>query len=136
MPLKRDELCGHKLRGRDTYCKTNKVILAMQCQPQRKKKTREKKTQASTPDYLRNKTIPGRGHVTRCHIASLSPKYPGYDEYDARYDRRALLFFGGSSIWELNPLRAPEPLPILNPSNFVPKNGFPVVKGLRPLPKS
>ena len=29
----------------------------------------------------------------------------------------------------LNPFRAPEPLPILNPSNFVPKNGFPVVKG-------
>ena len=27
----------------------------------------------------------------------------------------------------LNPFRAPEPLPILNPSNFVPKNGFPVV---------
>ena len=24
------------------------------------------------------------------------------------------------------PLRAPEPLPILNLSNFVPKNGFPV----------
>ena len=31
---------------------------------------------------------------------------------------------------KLNPCRAPEPLPILNPSNFVPKNGFPVVKGL------
>ena len=30
----------------------------------------------------------------------------------------------------LNPFRAPEPLPIQNPSNFVPKNGFPVVKGL------
>ena len=30
----------------------------------------------------------------------------------------------------LNPFRAPEPLLILNPSNFVPKNGFPVVKGL------
>ena len=30
-----------------------------------------------------------------------------------------------------NPFRAPEPLPILCPSNFVPKNGFPVVKGLR-----
>ena len=30
-----------------------------------------------------------------------------------------------------NPFRAPEPLPILNPSNFVPKIGFPVVKGLR-----
>ena len=33
----------------------------------------------------------------------------------------------------VNPFRAPEPLPILNPSNFVPKNGFPVVKGLRNL---
>ena len=32
----------------------------------------------------------------------------------------------------LNPFRAPEPLPILNPSNFVPKNGFPVGKGLIP----
>ena len=31
----------------------------------------------------------------------------------------------------INPFKAPEPLPILNPSNFVPKNGFPVVKGLR-----
>ena len=31
----------------------------------------------------------------------------------------------------VNPFRAPPlPLPILNPSNFVPKNGFPVVKGL------
>ena len=30
----------------------------------------------------------------------------------------------------LNPFRAPKPLPILNPSNYVPKNGFPVVKGL------
>ena len=28
----------------------------------------------------------------------------------------------------LDPFRAPEPLLILNPSNFVPKNGFPVVK--------
>ena len=28
----------------------------------------------------------------------------------------------------LNPFRAPEPLPTLNPSNYVPKNGFPVVK--------
>ena len=31
----------------------------------------------------------------------------------------------------INPFRAPEPLPILNPSNFVPKNGFRVVKALR-----
>ena len=30
----------------------------------------------------------------------------------------------------LNPFRAPEPLLILNPSNVVPKKGFPVVKGL------
>ena len=35
------------------------------------------------------------------------------------------------ALWgALNPFRAPEPLPILNPSNFVPKYGFPVVKGL------
>ena len=32
----------------------------------------------------------------------------------------------------LDPFRAPEPLPIPNPSSFVPKNGFPVVKGLTP----
>ena len=31
----------------------------------------------------------------------------------------------------VNPSGAPEPLPVLNPSNIVPKNGFPVVKGLR-----
>ena len=30
----------------------------------------------------------------------------------------------------LDPFRAPEPLPILNPINFVPKNGFPVLKEL------
>ena len=30
----------------------------------------------------------------------------------------------------LNPFRAPELLPILNPSKFVPENGFPVVKRL------
>ena len=33
--------------------------------------------------------------------------------------------------FRVNPFRAPEPLPILNPSNSVPKNGFPVVRGLR-----
>ena len=31
----------------------------------------------------------------------------------------------------VNPFRAPKPLPILNPSNNVPQNGFPVVKGLK-----
>ena len=30
----------------------------------------------------------------------------------------------------LNPFRAPESLPTLNPTSFVPKNGFPVGKGL------
>ena len=33
-------------------------------------------------------------------------------------------------IW-VNPFKAPEPFPILNPSNFVPKNGVLGVKGLR-----
>ena len=33
--------------------------------------------------------------------------------------------------WFFNPFRAPEPLPTLNPSNLVPKNGFPVAKGLK-----
>ena len=32
----------------------------------------------------------------------------------------------------LNPLKAPKHLPVLNPSNFVPENGFPVVKALSP----
>ena len=32
--------------------------------------------------------------------------------------------------FQVDPFRAPEPLPILNPSNFVPKNGFPVAEGL------
>ena len=41
----------------------------------------------------------------------------------------------GVEILNVNPFRAPEPLPILNPSNFVPQNGFPVVKGLRGLRK-
>ena len=45
----------------------------------------------------------------------------------------ATLFSAGSSLLELNRFRAPEPLPILNASNVVPKNGFPVVKGLRHL---
>ena len=31
----------------------------------------------------------------------------------------------------LDPFGAHEPLPILNPSNFVPKNGFPAVTGSR-----
>ena len=29
----------------------------------------------------------------------------------------------------VNPFGAPKPLPILNPSNFIPNNRFPVVKG-------
>ena len=37
---------------------------------------------------------------------------------------------GGLGRIQLNPFRAPEPLPILNTSSFVPKIGFPVVKGL------
>ena len=36
----------------------------------------------------------------------------------------------------VNPFGAPEPLPILNPSNIVPKNGFPVVKGLSMVEKT
>ena len=41
------------------------------------------------------------------------------------------IFFGFPTVLGYNPFRAPEPLPILNPSIIVPKNGFPVVKGLR-----
>ena len=60
----------------------------------------------------------------------------------AGYFRSTTSFPSPKQIWSdfrrgicifrvLNPFRAPEPLPMLNPSNFVPKNGFPVVKGLR-----
>ena len=44
----------------------------------------------------------------------------------------AALFRLQIRFWErcLNPFGAPEPLPILEPSNFAPKNEFPVVKGL------
>ena len=55
------------------------------------------------------------------------------------YDRGAVALFsceeiecspndGARSL--TTPFRAPEPLPIINPSDFVPRNGFPVVKGL------
>ena len=46
------------------------------------------------------------------------------------------VFFGlkpeatGCSWYPINPFRTPEPLPILHPSSFVPRTGFPVVKGL------
>ena len=46
------------------------------------------------------------------------------------FNPEAKAFFSQIGFW-VNPFRAPEPLPILNPSNFVPKNGFPVVNGLR-----
>ena len=36
----------------------------------------------------------------------------------------------------VDPFRAPKPLTIINPSNFVPQNGFPVVKGLTQLPNN
>ena len=63
------------------------------------------------------------------------------DVNHARHDRGSQVhhfFFSGVPLTpqELNSFRAPEPLPILNPSNFVPQNGFPVVKGLRPLLKT
>ena len=55
----------------------------------------------------------------------------------ARRGRKSLLvtlytsFVNGGrnerNMSDVNPFRAPEPLPILNPSKFVPKNGFPVV---------
>ena len=52
-------------------------------------------------------------------------------------DQKSLLLFffsdpsGIKDKKKLNPFRAPEPLSILLiPSNFVPKNGIPVVKGL------
>ena len=56
---------------------------------------------------------------------------------DSRYDRgtssfRLKCFLDDGEI--LDPFKAPEPLPIQNPSNFVPKNGFPVAKGFIPNP--
>ena len=62
--------------------------------------------------------------------------------WDLRDSRRVLrphgLFHRGSVVFfsktgfgrGLNPFRAPEPLHTLNPSHFVPQNGFPVAKGL------
>ena len=44
--------------------------------------------------------------------------------------RSSVLFFFFSNPFFGRPFKAPEPLPILSPSNYVPKNGFPVVKGL------
>ena len=47
------------------------------------------------------------------------------------------VFYGipqlNAMIREGDIFRAPKPLPILIPSKFVPKNGFPVVKALRGL---
>ena len=45
-------------------------------------------------------------------------------------DRRASRNYTAQARGGVDPLKAPEPLLILNPSNFVPKYGFPVVKGL------
>ena len=45
------------------------------------------------------------------------------------HKRKKIEFFS-DHFGLINPFRAPEPLPILNPGNFVPKNGFPVLKGL------
>ena len=45
--------------------------------------------------------------------------------------RRTLQAPRETPLFLFNPFRAPEPLPILNPSNFVSKNGFPFVKGSR-----
>ena len=59
--------------------------------------------------------------------------YGLFTRRDAGYDRGARAAFFLSLNPQLGSFRAPEPLPIQNPSNFVPKNGFPVVKGLSPL---
>ena len=45
-----------------------------------------------------------------------------------RFGSLDTFFFGIMSEF-LNPFRAPEPLPILNPSNFVPKKGFKLQRG-------
>ena len=55
-------------------------------------------------------------------------------------DALSIVLVGDQSFWarvglfsDLTPLDPPNSFPMLNPSNFVPKNGFPVVKGLTPL---
>ena len=47
-----------------------------------------------------------------------------------------LYFFKVPRFGSLTPFRDPKSLPILTSSKIVPKNGFPVVKGLRPPPKA
>ena len=54
----------------------------------------------------------------------------GHGIFHPVYTSRSLFFSKSVLGRDLNPFRAPGPLSILNPSNFVPKNGFPVVKGL------
>ena len=54
-----------------------------------------------------------------------------YAHNENQANKNGLLFFFFPDDFGSTPLEPPEILPILNPSNFVPKNGFPVVKGLR-----
>ena len=78
------------------------------------------------PDYFEVHISAVEKAVVWCKITSL--KKPGSVPLDMAPPLENLFFFARDSV--LNPFKAPEPLPILNTSNFVPKNGFPVVEGL------
>ena len=73
-------------------------------------------------------------HPTTCGTgATIKGVRSGVSAYKASMDVGQRWWFAEALLEEpssLNPFRAPEPLPILNPSSFVPKNGLPVVKGL------
>ena len=87
-------------------------------------------TRASDPAPLQSEVSPLKGTY---------PPHRSYMVEDACYDGRAptIVFFREFfNFGSLTPLQPPEPLPLQDLSNFVPKNGFPVVKGLRPLPKT
>ena len=58
--LRRDELCGHKLRDTDTHCTHSKVI--QPCKSNSNEQAGEKSVRASTPDYLHQ---PERKNETR-----------------------------------------------------------------------
>ena len=75
-------------------------------------------------DQMNKTRLPTKGYLPNANMIC------------ATIERRTTFLSEVSSIWKPNLFRAPEPLPILNLSDFVPKNGFPVVTGLIKTPLS
>ena len=70
-------------------------------------------------------------YILRSSIAAISAHHMLGAKSTTRTPPRDTVCFVCSCGPHLTPFfGAAEPLPILKPSNFVPKNGFPVVKGL------